>query len=667
MKAQKFPPAPEGKPMSAGAVFAAGWGYLAALAILDWAAPGGMNFQLLYLLGPVWVGWNTGKYRAATLATASAVVIAVYEWGASARVTTAGIFCCNSLTYLLVLFAISWLAAEAGQLTRDLALQLAERTAQLEREAAERRETADSLARALTIGRLAMEEMTAAREKLEHIQGHNPATSYACNATPPFGVTYVSENVKEHFGFEAREFLEDSSLWRNQVHPADVPDVNKALDCLLQDGERVFECRFRNKHGQFRWVLHHAKVVRDSKGEVQDIVGFVLDITDRKRSEFLLQAQRDLGVSLSLTNDLQSALSRLLDIAIQVEGLDCGGVYLFEPTTGDLCLVVQRGLSRRFVEQVSRYGPESPPALLVKAGRPVYDLLGKFPPEQKPLAELEHLGVLAVFPLCHKGQALGSLNLASHVEPEISAQTCVVIEAIAAQAAGAIARLRIQDALQQSQKQILDISDREQARIGQDIHDGLCQQLVSLAFDANLLEQQLVQHGSSEAVIARRLAALLDQTISESRQVARGLFPVRLDVEGLAAALEELAESTRERFQTECRLENHCVVSLPAHPAATHIYRIAQEAIMNAVKHGRPRNIRVRISTDAHQLHLTVEDDGRGISSAAVAGVLSGMGLKIMEYRARTLGGTFAVYAGHPNGTTVSCCFPLAGTRKSTL
>jgi two-component system CheB/CheR fusion protein len=212
---------------------------------------------------------------------------------------------------------------------------------------------------------------------------------------------------------------------------------------------------------------------------------------------------------------------------------------------------------------------------------------------------------------------------------------------------------------QRLERQILEISDREQARIGQEIHDGLCQQLVSLAFDANSLEQQLGQAQRPEAANAHRIAEFLDQAITEARQLSRGLFPVRLEAEGLLSALEELANSTSERFRINCRFVASEPAAIRNKTTATHLYRIAQEAVNNSVRHGQARSIEIQLRAQDDQLELRVEDDGTGADTlAAVPGKLSGMGLYIMDYRARTIGGTLRLGPSLSGGTTVSCCVP---------
>jgi PAS domain S-box-containing protein len=205
--------------------------------------------------------------------------------------------------------------------------------------------------------------------------------------------------------------------------------------------------------------------------------------------------------------------------------------------------------------------------------------------------------------------------------------------------------------------QILEISDREQARIGQDIHDGLCQQLVSLAFDANALQRDLAAQNRPEASTALRMADYLDQAITESRQLSRGLFPVRLGEVGLNPALQELADSTSARFKIQCRFAGKRPVAVKHAATATHLYRIAQEAVNNAVKHSRARIVCIRLRAQANQIELSVEDDGAGLSPAKRKKA-TGLGLHIMDYRARAVGGTFHIGPGPQGGTVVSCCVP---------
>lgn len=205
----------------------------------------------------------------------------------------------------------------------------------------------------------------------------------------------------------------------------------------------------------------------------------------------------------------------------------------------------------------------------------------------------------------------------------------------------------------QLERKVLEISDREQARIGQDLHDGLCQHLVSTAFSANMLQQQLAVGGRPEAKSAGQISALLDDSITQARNLARGLYPVRVEAEGLATALQELATHTSRRFEVTCSFVYDGKANVSDTATAIHLYRIAQEAVMNAAKHARSRNIVIGLAAYGTRVRLTVEDDGVGIS--ATPADPGGMGLRIMNYRARMIGGTFEIARGKQGGTLTIC------------
>jgi PAS domain S-box-containing protein len=201
------------------------------------------------------------------------------------------------------------------------------------------------------------------------------------------------------------------------------------------------------------------------------------------------------------------------------------------------------------------------------------------------------------------------------------------------------------------EREILEISDREQRRIGQDLHDGLCQQLVSTAFATNLLSQQLAPVAPSQANTARQIAVWLDDAISQSRALARGLYPVKLEADGLASALQELAEYVSERFGIACVLEKTEAALLVDNPVATHLYRITQEAVINAVKHAKGDKILIRLTSQEGNVCVTIQDDGIGIPDT----ITNGMGLHIMQYRARMIGGILKIERQITGGTVVVC------------
>lgn len=206
------------------------------------------------------------------------------------------------------------------------------------------------------------------------------------------------------------------------------------------------------------------------------------------------------------------------------------------------------------------------------------------------------------------------------------------------------------------EKSILEISDRERAAVGQDLHDGLCQQLVGAAFSANMLKEKLSGDPIDSRTEADRIADMIDDAITQARNLARGLYPVRLETEGLEMALFELCETLGRRLELPVQLQ--CDESLPQLSMGTgiHLYRITQEALMNAAKHAQASEVVVRITMADHHLLLQVEDDGVGIDSSPRRS--SGMGLSIMEYRARMIGADFQISRLPTSGTRVQCLLP---------
>jgi PAS domain S-box-containing protein len=204
--------------------------------------------------------------------------------------------------------------------------------------------------------------------------------------------------------------------------------------------------------------------------------------------------------------------------------------------------------------------------------------------------------------------------------------------------------------------EILEISDREQARLGQDLHDSLCQKLVSAAFDNSALKRRLANRELPETALAQQVAVVLDDAITEARTLARGLFPVQLEVDGLHVALQQLAAGVQARFQIDCQA--HCDESIVVrdNAFATHLYRIAQEAVTNAIKHAQAKRILVRLNREGGLIELTVTDNGIGIPSSMEKG--EGMGMHTMKYRARNIGGTLNISGAASGGTIVSCRVP---------
>jgi PAS domain S-box-containing protein len=725
--------------------------WIGSIGFLNLKLAGTFHFDFFYLLGCAAVGWVAGAPGAFMLTIASSLLLYLAE---TPQPLNAGewAFLINSLVRLVAFAIISFVAAKVGAEARDAQRTIAMRTESLQREVSEHKATSEMVHEA---GQL-FEQLTE-------------------NTTDVFWVTdplkreveYISPAFERIWGKSCESLRRAPSVWIEGIHRDDRERVTRGMLNKQILGEYDEEYRVLRTDGVVRWVHDRAFPVKDEHGAVYRLIGITEDVTERKRAEQLLQAERDIGTALSSTSDLKFALDRLLAIAMQLEGIDCGGVYLMDRRTGELNLEGHCGLSGSFLKRISHYKADALETRLARAGKSTYVRHDQIPRTLEVLWGSEGLQALAVVPVQNKGEVLGMFTLGSYEQTEIPTRTRIGIEMIASQVAGAIARIRAEAAQRRSdahvrmvvnsapiallafdaagritfqdgqaltamganpgehvgqlatelyrdfplmlenvrralageefsstlefastvfecrytplhdpdgtpagfiavahditersrlQRQILEISDREQARIGQDVHDGLCQQLIGMGFTLASLEESLPAGHRTEASLAVRLNKLLDEAIDEARRVCRGLYPVRLRTQGLQAALEEMALGATARYGVHCVCEpgNDAAAGCDV-ATATHLYRIAQEAVNNALKHSGARNVSIRLSHIDGETSLEVKDDGKGLGNCQSK--TGGMGLHIMEYRARLIGGNLRWHSDS-TGTVVSCRMP---------
>jgi signal transduction histidine kinase len=224
------------------------------------------------------------------------------------------------------------------------------------------------------------------------------------------------------------------------------------------------------------------------------------------------------------------------------------------------------------------------------------------------------------------------------------------------------ARISLLEHAQKLEKQIIEVSEYECQRIGRDLHDGLCQYLAAVGCAATSLRIDLEQRGLEKlAVTAGEIENHLTESVKQARNLAHGLVPVQLDEAGLPAALQELAASTSRLLAMDCTFEFAGDYRATHNEKATHLYRIAQEAINNAMKHGKARTVAVRLSANPSAMSLSIADDGTGFSKTEKE--MSGVGISIMQYRANMVGGEFEIEGRAKGGTIVSCTVPAGALR----
>jgi len=201
--------------------------------------------------------------------------------------------------------------------------------------------------------------------------------------------------------------------------------------------------------------------------------------------------------------------------------------------------------------------------------------------------------------------------------------------------------------------QVLEVSAQEQQRIAQELHDGVGQQLTGLSLLADALAQRVPQSLPSEHALAVKLTRGLEDTHQQVRALSRGLIFTDVDPEALRVALQDLVRRTTDQTGVECTLTFPRKIRLKDSMTAKHLYRIVQEAVSNALRHGRARHIWVRLRSANGHLQLSVRDDGVGVSETSDGG--QGMGIPTMRYRANMISGILQVRAAKNGGTLVTC------------
>ncbi len=206
------------------------------------------------------------------------------------------------------------------------------------------------------------------------------------------------------------------------------------------------------------------------------------------------------------------------------------------------------------------------------------------------------------------------------------------------------------------EQEVIEMSDREQTRLGQELHDGICQQLVSIAFATDLLRRDLVSKSPPEAVRVAKITELLDSAITQARHLSQALCPVNLVGNGLGIALRELASSISWGLRIACEVDCGEGILILDRAVATHLYRIAQEAVQRATKCASATRILISISQERETIHLSVTDNG--VKNGERDKHANDTEFGILKYRASLAGGGLEVQRNPSGGTIVSCHCP---------
>jgi PAS domain S-box-containing protein len=278
---------------------------------------------------------------------------------------------------------------------------------------------------------------------LRAIINKSPAVAFSWVNLENWPVDFVSENVTQ-FGYSVEDFLSGNILYGNIIHRKDIQAVIENLAHSVREGYDFFEMEYRifTGDGGIRWVEERTFIERNIRGEVTHFQGIIIDVTEKKEAQKMLDIQRELGASLSTTWNLQIMLNQILDACMKIEEIDAAGIYLKDELLDQINLVAHRGLSPEFIKNILTYRADSPEARQIWTEKPVYRM-DFFSEKMADLIRKEKITAVAVIPMKHRGEIIGSLNFASHTVDKISQNVRSFLESVALQVVNYIAPIRI--------------------------------------------------------------------------------------------------------------------------------------------------------------------------------------------------------------------------------
>ena len=433
---------------------------------------------------------------------------------------------------------------------------------------------------------------------------------------PQLTPIYISDSAADLFGYSKESLLDGSVSFTDLLELKDQDKMRMAISKALDRGEHYeIEMPFTRADGQHIWVQEIGAGVYDDSGQVEYIITTSLDITERKKAQELVQAER---------HRLFSVLNVL---------------------PGFVTLVTKdhqiRYANHTFLELFGE--PSLQPCYKAQMGR------------DKPCLQCQAITVLETDTPADwewtdtKGR---KYHIWSYPFKEADGTDLVLQLGI--------------DITKQArlEKQVIQTSEMERRRIGRDLHDTLGQELTGLAFLIKGLSQKLSDQLPDQKKTAKQLVDLVNNAVAQVRSLARGLNPVGLHEGGLVAALVELAGNIEQRYPIACHCDCDENLEMDNEFAATNLYYIAQEAVNNAIKHAGAKEIRIRLHDDKEAIYLEIRDDGVGIPPETEGNV--GMGLHIMGYRAKAIGGSLTIGPVDGKGTSIKCIAPHRGDEHLT-
>jgi len=579
------------------------WMILAGLAgvllvdLLDYLTPTDVRFAIVYLVPVMASAWFGGLRAGIIVALAAAISRLLLEVFIYPALPHAWAPYLNLIVLSSAFSVVAVLASSMRYLLERSEERVIQRTSELQKEISERKRVEVELR--------ASEQCF--RQLTDNIKGVFWMTNVEKSE-----MIYISPGYETIWGRSCQSLYDSPQSW---VEAIDLEDRARVAAAAMNQRDGLYDEQYRiiRPDGSCRWIRDRGFPVYDSNGKVYRIAGIADDITVEREAEAAVAEKEE---RFRLFMDNHSLIAFIKDEA---------GRYQYVNST----------LQKFF----------SFPLL----GKTSFDL---FPAEvARRLQENDRL-------VLESGQTLEFTD--SVAFPDGRVRDWINYRFPFRDSSGGVfvGCLSVEITKQRRlERQLLEISDREQARIGHDLHDELCQFLVGILFHCQDLCDDLRRARRPESAAADQIADLINSAITQARQLARGLFPVLLEREGLVPALQEFALGIKGRFKTECSVQCDNPVSIEQKFVANHLYRITQEAVNNAARHARAQRITIHVGTSDSNLELAITDDGVGMNNNG--GQKHGMGLHIMNYRAHSIGGTLEIKSRHEQGTSIVCRVPL--------